>query len=65
MKHLLRETEDCMLYQSGTQYRLATKTKAKPKSRRVARLEIQYLMSLPDDSFDAGAIIDYGVGVHE
>jgi hypothetical protein len=61
---ILRQTDHCVLYHTGKQTRLATKEKdATPKSRRVTESDVTYLVGLNDQSFDAAAVVDFGVGV--
>jgi hypothetical protein len=63
MPVILRQTDSCVLYQTGKHIRLATKEKATPKSRRVRENDVTYLQGLNDKTFDAAAVVDYGVGV--
>ncbi|MHB9044336.1 MAG: hypothetical protein ACYC35_00200 [Pirellulales bacterium] len=63
MKTTIRETAGCILYRTGKQTRLATKENATPKSRRVVESDVTYLLGLNDQTFDAAAVVDYGVGV--
>ena len=63
MPIILRQTDSCVLYHTGKQIRLATREKATPKSRRVTESDVTYLLGLDDKTFDAAAVVDYGVGV--
>ena len=63
MPVILRQTDSCVLYHTGKQTRLATKENATPKSRRVTESDVRYLLDLNDKTFDAAAVVDFGVGV--
>lgn len=60
---VLRQTDSCVLYATGRQIRLATRENATPRSRRVTEDDVAYLRGLDDKTFDAAAVVDYGVGV--
>ena len=60
---VLRQTESCVLYATAKQTRLATRENATPRSRRVTDGDVTYLLGLDDKTFDAAAVVDYGVGV--
>jgi hypothetical protein len=63
MTTILRETANCVLYQTGQQTRVATKQRATPKSRRVSADDAAYLLGLSERDFDCAAVLDFGVGV--
>jgi hypothetical protein len=62
-RRVIRETESCILYATGKQVRLATKENATPRSRLVTTSDVTYLLGLNDTTFEAAAVVDFGVGV--
>ena len=63
---VIRETDSIRLERRASgRFWLVCKRPGTPRSRQVALSDVDYLKELPDQSFTASAVWDFGVGVFE